>query len=635
MTDPDIEIILPDDEKILVCPRCYTHNPEASNFCLNCGFSLRKGLSNRTKWIWLLISVLIFVVGMYYFYHRLASLESQTSISRIPQPRVPAASNKSDIVLGEDAELEQDEVIPPDPQKTKIPVGLVVIKDIAGKIINEVPVAVVGGGWVALPKRLCLGGSEWTLKMGPDTELSIESGIYSDYDKIGLWRVLEDLTIEGPELDAWTAEEPLTWLSLASQDSPEPVEFNNPGEQGYFIEGVLRDDFNEIGILIQQDRIVGWTFGDYITGAFVWNGDEGKYLVPQIRVDDFYRITFANSREEEFTRALAMGADYSGLERLEAYANGFKYETRLADNETPDHLKKEAVIERMRPLIAEALNAGNGRQVADIFDAQILIEAADSELLADVARATAQSYGYEDAIDLLENVIAGFPQLNEQDAAKLTKFFSSLYQNWIVASINQGHLESAWRAFRLGSRKLPDDVDIHLLGVRLALAENDWAEAERLLSMKEYPNSLTDKVQNLQAQISELKAQEGKIVIHFTPGSRHIPATAVLNRSTYQQFIVDTGASMVTIPMSTAEKLGLTVDERNPQRKIFTAGGVTYAPEVNLTSITVEGWEINNVKALVLDLPNQSELGLLGLNYLRRFHMVINTERGTLMLEPR
>jgi clan AA aspartic protease (TIGR02281 family) len=92
---------------------------------------------------------------------------------------------------------------------------------------------------------------------------------------------------------------------------------------------------------------------------------------------------------------------------------------------------------------------------------------------------------------------------------------------------------------------------------------------------------------------------------------------------------------MVTIPMSTAERLGLAVDERNPQRRVFTAGGVKYAPEVNLSSITVEGWEINNVKALVLDLPDQSELGLLGLNYLRRFHMVINTERGTLLLEPR
>jgi aspartyl protease family protein len=635
MTDPDIEIILPDDDKILVCPRCYTHNPEVSNFCLNCGFSLRKGVSNRAKWIWLFVSIILAVGGMYYFYHRLSELEPHRSASRSLRPGPPAPSKEKDIVVGEDAELEKDEEIPQDPQKIRIPVGQVVVKDITGNVISEVPVPVVGGGWVALPKQVCLGGAEWILKMDPDTELSIVGGIFNDYDKIGLWRVLEDLTIDGPELYPWAAEAPLSWISLTSQDSPEPVELDNPGEQGLFIEGLLPEGFNEFGIIIQQGRVVGWTFGDVIAGAFVWNGDEGKFLIPEIRVDDFYRITFANSREEEFTRALAMGNDYSDLERLEALANSFKFEANLSVKETPNHLQKETVIAGMRPLIAGALKAGSARQVSNIFDAQILIEVADTALLMEVARATAQSYDFEDAIDLTENVIAGLPQLNEQETAELQKFFADLYQNWIVTQFKKGYLEGAWRAYRLGSRKLPDDVNIHLSGVQLALARNDWAEAEKLLAMKDYPPSLDDKVQNLQAQISELKAQDGKIVIQFTPGSRQIPASAILNRSANQKFIVDTGASMVTIPRSTAEDLGLVVDDRNPMRRVFTAGGVKYAPEVSLSSITIDGWEVNDVKALVLDLPNQSEWGLLGLNYLRRFRMDINTDNGILLLEPR
>ena len=87
----------------------------------------------------------------------------------------------------------------------------------------------------------------------------------------------------------------------------------------------------------------------------------------------------------------------------------------------------------------------------------------------------------------------------------------------------------------------------------------------------------------------------------------------------------DTGASMVTIPSSTARDLGLVVDTRSPMRKVITAGGVQYAPEVMLSSITVEGWEVNNIKALVLDIPNQPDLGLLGLNYLEQFRMDMNT----------
>jgi clan AA aspartic protease (TIGR02281 family) len=153
--------------------------------------------------------------------------------------------------------------------------------------------------------------------------------------------------------------------------------------------------------------------------------------------------------------------------------------------------------------------------------------------------------------------------------------------------------------------------------------------------MREYPSALNDKVRNLQAQISELKAQQGKIVINFTPGTRQIPLTAVLNSNAYQSFIVDTGASLITIPQSTADALGLEVGASNPLRKVYTAGGVKYAPEVTLSSITVEGWEENNLKALVLDLPNQSEWGLLGMNYLRRFRMDINTDNGVLLLEPR
>jgi clan AA aspartic protease (TIGR02281 family) len=512
---------------------------------------------------------------------------------------------------------------------------MVVIKDISGKVINEVMAPVVGGGWVALPKRVCLGGSEWVLKMGPDLEVSIVGGIYKDYDRIGLWRIMEDFRIDGPELHPWSADAPLTWLALTSLDSAEPVKLDNPSEQGYFIEGRLGEDFNENGILVQQGRVVGWTFGQTDAGAFVWNGDEGKFLHPEIRVDDFYRITFANSREEEFARALAMGKDYSNLERLEALAGAFRFDPKLSVKETPDHLQARSVIDGMKTLIENAVKAGFAREAAGIFDAQILVEAADVDLLSIVARTTAQSVGFEEALELAENVTDGLPSISERDWGLLKQILAELYQNWLTTLYNQGNLQGAWRTYRLASSKLPEDLNIHLMGVQLALAENNWAEAEEILAMKEYPPSLNDKVQNLQNQIAELKAQEGKIIINFTPGTRYIPATATLNRALEQRFVVDTGASMVTIPLSTANRLGLTIDDSNPMRKVFTAGGVKYAPEVNLTSVTIDGWEVNGVSALVLDLPGQPGWGLLGLNYLHRFRLDINAERGVMLLEPR
>jgi len=635
MGEFDFEIITSEDEIPVVCPKCQTSNPEGSNFCLNCGLALQRSRPNRTNWLWLTVCVLIFAGMMVYFYQRLSKIETKMNVPQISKLAVPAPRKKSPVAVEAKTPVKNDRKIQQVAEKAKVPVGLAVIKDITGKVINEVPVAVLGGGWVALPKKLCLGGAEWTLRMGTETEVSIVAGLYNDYDRVGLWRILDEFRIDGPELYPWTAEEPSTWLAMRSTDSPEPLEVTNTREAGYFIEATLAADINEPGVVFQNGRAVGWTFGEGIAGAFVWNGDEGQHLRPEVRVDDFYRITFANSREEEFARALGMGADYLELERLEALVNGFRFERKLSDEETPAHLKKDTVIESMRSLIQDSLKAGSAREVANLFEVQILAEAGDVELLMAVARATAQSYGFEDGIELTENVVEVLSPLQEQDSIQLAKFLSEDYQAWVVSLLNKGSLQAAWRAYRLGSRRLPDDPALHLLGVQLALADNNWAEAEGLLEMKEYPPALNDKVQNLRNQISELKAQEGKIVINFIPGNRHIPVSALVNGSVDQNFIVDTGASMVTIPRSTAEYLGLAVDEGNPRRKLITAGGVRYAPEVTLDSITIGGWEVAEVKALVLDIPNQPDLGLLGLNYLEKFRMDLNTEGGTLLLEPR
>ena len=92
---------------------------------------------------------------------------------------------------------------------------------------------------------------------------------------------------------------------------------------------------------------------------------------------------------------------------------------------------------------------------------------------------------------------------------------------------------------------------------------------------------------------------------------------------------------MVTIPSDTARELGLVISVRNPRRTIYTAGGVVTAPEVVLPSIAIDDWEVKNVKALVVDLPDELGYGLLGMNYLRRFRMDLNTDEGLLLLEPR
>ena len=95
---------------------------------------------------------------------------------------------------------------------------------------------------------------------------------------------------------------------------------------------------------------------------------------------------------------------------------------------------------------------------------------------------------------------------------------------------------------------------------------------------REYPAALRDKVQNLRNQIAELKGQEGKIVINFTPGSRFIPVSATSKPRHQSKFYCRhrrihgyDSALNRGIP-------GLAVDDRNPMRKVVTAGGDQICP---------------------------------------------------------
>lgn len=134
-----------------------------------------------------------------------------------------------------------------------------------------------------------------------------------------------------------------------------------------------------------------------------------------------------------------------------------------------------------------------------------------------------------------------------------------------------------------------------------------------------------------------MKGDEGEIVVRFPGMSSRILVNAVINETGYQDFLVDTGASPVTIPSSTVEALGLEVVEghHGGRRSVSTAGGIVMAREVMLDSIEINGWIEYNVRALVLDMPDQPGLGLLGLNYLGRFQVDLKPEEGMLKLTPR
>ncbi|HZZ94637.1 MAG TPA: TIGR02281 family clan AA aspartic protease [Usitatibacter sp.] len=99
----------------------------------------------------------------------------------------------------------------------------------------------------------------------------------------------------------------------------------------------------------------------------------------------------------------------------------------------------------------------------------------------------------------------------------------------------------------------------------------------------------------------------------------------------YLRFMVDTGATYVSIPVSEARRLG--IDLAGARRgATMTANGPVTVYKVNLDSVTVGGVTLYNVEATVHPMPGM-DVGLLGMSFLNRMEM--RREGETLTLTKR
>ena len=95
-------------------------------------------------------------------------------------------------------------------------------------------------------------------------------------------------------------------------------------------------------------------------------------------------------------------------------------------------------------------------------------------------------------------------------------------------------------------------------------------------------------------------------------------------------FMIDTGASHITIRESDASRLGFHPKERDFTIRINTANGVGRAAQVDLRMVEVGDILVRDVPALVVP-DNVLNVNLLGMTFLSRVRW--SHERGRLMLE--
>ena len=611
------------------CPKCHAAIESPSNFCPYCGADLHK---RRSLFGWMTaitLGALLIAITAYLLVPSEPKLSPQGTTDLMARPPSVTKSNKATKPL---STFQKHGIS--DTSHFQPITGKTAIYDIAGNLINSIPTIIIANGWLAIPAQVGVGGYFWQFTGGNGDVFDIAGGIIGDRDELGIWQLHNQDTFAGPQLSTWVPGKPIKWTSIVSPHSENSVHVTTVSDQRYVIKITAPSLPNEPGIFTQDNLVVGWTFGGTPDSAFLWNGLNSEDLVYEFSVYDYYRATFENGREEQFIIALAQSDEAPSLQ-LAALADAFLLNPKLEIKNTPKQLRREQVITRMHSLISALNQNGQSEDVADAFDGRKLAAAGDTELVMAAVGATLNSYGFESAVDLIDAVQleiraqSGFPWQELQTVHR------RLYRKWLSSLVQSGDIQMAHQIHSRAEATYPQDPHIRLIGAELALISGDWTTAQQLLAVQIYPAELADKVALLKRQIDAEKSEEGKIVIRFTPGSRQIPVTGYLGNGIEQSFLIDTGATIVTIPRTTAEKLGVSNEYAGSRRRVQTAGGFVDAYEVILPSVQLGDSQVNNVSALVLDLPNQPDVGLLGMNYLSLFRMNINTDQGILTLAPR
>lgn len=119
-----------------------------------------------------------------------------------------------------------------------------------------------------------------------------------------------------------------------------------------------------------------------------------------------------------------------------------------------------------------------------------------------------------------------------------------------------------------------------------------------------------------------------EIVLTAGPGGHFVTQGSINGRGT--QFVVDTGATMVSMGAAEARRLGISF-ETGQRMQAHTANGVTTGYRISLSTLRIQDVEVHNVEAAVM--PMGMPYILLGNSFLSRFQM--KQENGTMTLKRR
>ena len=605
----------------MICRKCRADNPATSVYCVSCGQPLIRKPRAKVKvvpWYVFVASLCVLLFGGYFI------LKVVLPSSRKEEPILAAAKRgvaaRTALSDKKDLHLIKGNVVVRDPEK---------------RVISQRTSAVCDSNWTAFPVWPLLEGKTLSFQNAEGKEIPIEKGVWETGDPIILWKLETDKMANAPALMPWKQYMPLEWCSYLKEHSLLRVDVPSTARRGAILSFPLPEEIQEPGVFMQEGHIVGWTFPGEIEKGYLWAGPSGSELLPNIRKDRFFNSTIPKWREAHFHSVLSLGDKISAAVKLEVFSEGLPMHSPFSEEDVPNHLRSRTIANLMHTLAAQLIENGMTKDVVRILDESTLVAALNLALVEDAVLARIKSEDHNLALRFVERFKKSLFETKGQELSGLRQLHAALYKDWLRKILDQGSYYSGMVAFEEAKRAFPDDTELHLLGVEIAISERNWKRARELLQMRDYPESMRNWVSELENTIQYVQENEGAVTIRFIPGASHIPVKVFLNGTHSFRFIIDTGATMCSIPSIAVDRLRINIDQTTPVRLISTAGGIAETYEIKLKSIELGGFRVFDVKALIIDIPGYREYGLLGQNFLNSFHIEIDNQKGILRLKKR
>ncbi|MDE0960876.1 MAG: retropepsin-like aspartic protease [Planctomycetota bacterium] len=509
--------------------------------------------------------------------------------------------------------------------------GWVVVTDPTGLTLSRWPAVATSGGWLALPRVSLLGAETVRFRDGKLGQGEVSKGRFRRSDDLSLWQ-LDPIPVRSSSvpLARWDSQSPLLLLdSTGQQKEWEPA----PGliRNGNFLRGSI--DHPEPAVLLQQGAIVGWIPGATLEGAWLWVGPDPDQLAPSATLKDFQAAEFDGGKIAA-ARAL-LDPQLDDLTALLRLDGAIGKPARLPTEEIPVPYRSKPLFEAARGRLLRGVNSEVPGAYFDAVGVDALLWLEGPELCS-IWLSLALRDG---RVDRLSRAVEAGDLLyrnRAEDPAwqRVFQLLPDLFVTGAESSRSDGLGTEAIDWIVVGRARFPADDALRLLDAERLLDAHELDSCEELLQIEVGRNDLKLLRQGLLARLKLERRVEGRVLIEFPIGSAVIEATAWVGGVPIA-FIIDTGASATSIPSSALAALGIIVDQNTPRRRIRTASDEFEAPVVALPRVDLGGAVVTGMQATVLDLPGQPDTGLLGLDFLGRFRIDLDVDRGWLILEPR